>query len=672
MAIHWQVKFRSLRANTLYTVNIYDSSYSGTPVQLTGAAQPFETQEDDDEDFFAPVRTQSGYLRIVDTGKDNDGNAFNWRDLIPATDTDRPVTLTAWNTEVWQGYIQPQTFSGQIYEQVQEREFPLMCPLTVLRGVNVDISIREVKNFAFLLYKIVDATGCQWNYLNFSGDGQQVQQWLRYKIDWMNFIDQDDDGNFVAKYDYYTLLEEVCKFFGWTCRTDGTQIWFLSPDEQFSEDYSRFNMQDLYQLGQDTLVQPQTGRYAFIDIEGDVYASTDNSIQLIRGVHNVKVTADINRQEVVISIPYDKIEDIYKLNTVNDFRYGADGHWFSLHAFDGTGAYYTFDDMIITLLGGNFNHGACFLVQEYYEGSLAYKHNYSWSTCLMVRGDLSTTSYSSDQLVMIQSRALHNYDHGVFCISAGTSQVFVADGTRKQYTGNGKLICRLAIGNKWWNGSSWQNSKTTFDMPIGNEGQAEGQGAGKIIDNRELNGIYNAYEGYGIPIGTAMGGVVDFNIVGVVLDDAHSRTPEIEVTNLKMQFVREKAYANYSDRSENIYEKENTSQFTDDYDVDLIFASANGNAFGLGIIMNRNGSYCEGIDYVYSGGRSVEHPEQHLADRIARYGSRPRYVSDVDLCTNLADPKPYYMIDTPEFSGYPVAIGHNWRDDVTKVKIVDI
>ena len=79
MAIHWQVKFRSLRAQTLYTVNVYDNSYTGSPVQLTGAAQPFETSEDNDDDFFAPIRTQSGYLRIVDTGVDNDGNTFNWR-----------------------------------------------------------------------------------------------------------------------------------------------------------------------------------------------------------------------------------------------------------------------------------------------------------------------------------------------------------------------------------------------------------------------------------------------------------------------------------------------------------------------------------------------------------------------------------------------------------------
>ena len=47
MAIHWQVKFKSLRAGTDYTVNIYDENYSGNPIPLKGGAEPFVTQEDD-------------------------------------------------------------------------------------------------------------------------------------------------------------------------------------------------------------------------------------------------------------------------------------------------------------------------------------------------------------------------------------------------------------------------------------------------------------------------------------------------------------------------------------------------------------------------------------------------------------------------------------------------
>ena len=71
MAIHWKIPFMSLRTGTVYTVNIFDDAYSGAGVTLKGAAEPFVTEENDDDDIFMPVRTQSGYLRIVDDGKDD-------------------------------------------------------------------------------------------------------------------------------------------------------------------------------------------------------------------------------------------------------------------------------------------------------------------------------------------------------------------------------------------------------------------------------------------------------------------------------------------------------------------------------------------------------------------------------------------------------------------------
>ena len=123
--IHWQIPFKSLRTGILYTVNIYQNNYSGSPVILNGVANPFTTQEADD-DAFALLRTQTGYLRIFDDGKAVSNNAevaFNWKDLLPSTDTDRPVTLThisGQSTVIdWQGFLQAQNFSGALYGNPQ-------------------------------------------------------------------------------------------------------------------------------------------------------------------------------------------------------------------------------------------------------------------------------------------------------------------------------------------------------------------------------------------------------------------------------------------------------------------------------------------------------------------------------------------------------------------------
>jgi hypothetical protein len=156
MAIHWTIPFKSLRSGTLFTVNIHDASYSGNSIPLKGAAQPFTTEESQEEDQFMPIRTQSGYIRIFDNGKDASGNAFNWKSLLPETDTDRPVTLTdGGGNIVWQGFMQAQNFSGALYGNPQEREFPVQCSLTVCQGADINFQEKSIHNFAYLLKTIV-------------------------------------------------------------------------------------------------------------------------------------------------------------------------------------------------------------------------------------------------------------------------------------------------------------------------------------------------------------------------------------------------------------------------------------------------------------------------------------------------------------------------------------
>ena len=92
MANNYSITFISLRAGTVYTVNI--GGGTGNAIPLKGGAEPFSTQEDGQEDEFMPIRTQSGYLRIVDDGKDANGNAFNWKDLIPSTNISRHELTT--------------------------------------------------------------------------------------------------------------------------------------------------------------------------------------------------------------------------------------------------------------------------------------------------------------------------------------------------------------------------------------------------------------------------------------------------------------------------------------------------------------------------------------------------------------------------------------------------
>ena len=60
--IRWQIPFVSLQG-IHYRVDIYDEG-EFTPVLLTAGPTPFVTNEDANDDFFHPVRTQTGTLQV--------------------------------------------------------------------------------------------------------------------------------------------------------------------------------------------------------------------------------------------------------------------------------------------------------------------------------------------------------------------------------------------------------------------------------------------------------------------------------------------------------------------------------------------------------------------------------------------------------------------------------
>ena len=74
MAIHWTVTFKTLRGGKTLTASVYDNLYSGQPIALKGGAEPFVTNENNDDDPFKPIRTQTGALKIVDDGYALDGD----------------------------------------------------------------------------------------------------------------------------------------------------------------------------------------------------------------------------------------------------------------------------------------------------------------------------------------------------------------------------------------------------------------------------------------------------------------------------------------------------------------------------------------------------------------------------------------------------------------------
>jgi hypothetical protein len=161
---------------------------------------------------------------------------------------------------------------------------------------------------------------------------------------------------------------------------------------------------------------------------------------------------------------------------------------------------------------------------------------------------------------------------------------------------------------------------------------------------------------------------MDFRILGVETYATEQNTAYI--TNLTFGFVLLNSHAENNDNTQNVYTAINDGKFDDNVAVDLIFASYNNNSFGLGIIMNEDGSYCETLSYGENGSGISAHPEQYLADRIAQRGATSHAAVSVEVTDDGYTPEQYMVIGSKNM--YPVAISHDWRDDVAILKMVEI
>ena len=228
MAVRWQAPFASFDGRE-YTIRIYDDSYTGIAVEMTCAATPIETSEDTDDDIFSPSRPQTGNIHLVVNSLDDIA------DIVPEEITGRPVELVDGQGAVWwSGYLQDNVLTGSWDAGPLEVTFPICSPLEVMKNVPLDAapqytSLRDILG-AILnkagMYKTLaipsdgtDYLSLMFNTVVLLGDGER---------DFASYPGETD-GTTPPSAGAYCLdvIDEICKYFGWTARENGDELWFV-------------------------------------------------------------------------------------------------------------------------------------------------------------------------------------------------------------------------------------------------------------------------------------------------------------------------------------------------------------------------------------------------------------------------------------------------------------
>ena len=695
MAIHWTIPFKSLRSGTVYTVNIYDSGHSGAAVALKGAGEPMSTDEDATEDEFLPIRTQSGYMRIVDDGKDAAGSAFNWKSILPATDNDRPVTIThvvgSATVVDWIGFMQSQTFSGVLYGNPQEREFPVICVLSILAGQDVNFNA-GLQNFAYLLKEVCDVIASKsGNVLGITSvyvqGGADARQWLLKKVDWQNFATEDGDGVMRAQYSMFEVLEDCCRFWGWTARVCGTTLYLTCNDDATEQDYlvlTPANLATLAAAVTDTttgsIVSPST--VTLTDTSAlHIFASTEQTDSKVQGPHRAVVKAAINQITDVMEFAPQSVRNAMEAGGYTWVGEGDVGYFT-------TPPIYSFTS---SQMDGSSNSSYGGFVRRQVYGS---EDSDQATICDMI---MHKRYSNGTPITQLQSKRPMPFGSGTLKLSgsvyAGAEQLTTDEPGRS-------FNVRIGIGMTYQTAKWLKFSRTISDHSDASweDTQYEVKLAVKYVPNLCLMAWDNYNEvvtGWmkAIPLktprsGGGLYGYIFIDFMGTE-DRADVRLPEqFELANFKVEYSRDEEILTTGGRTRKItkdrqssreYSAVNSNDSKEEWNANCIFASDNNMEYGYGLLLDANGNILSTVNY----GNSAEHPEQHLANRVANYWATAKRKIDGEFqarvtqtvtggSIKIGDILPCHKVSIDSGTFSPIAISRNWRDDIVKLALLQI
>ena len=675
MAKNYTITFKSLRAGTTYVVNI--GGGTGTPVPLMGGSQPFTTQEDDDEDMFTPIRTQSGYLRIIDNGKDANGNVFDWKDLIPVTDTSRPVTLThqsGGSTIVdWQGFMQAQDFGSVLYGNPQEREFPIQCVLTVTQGTDINYQQTAIQNFAYLLKHIVDAIPSAQRPTDFYiQGGADAQSWLLKKIDWQNYVSEDADGNLTARFNCYNCLEDMCAFWGWTARTKGTAMYLTCADDSAETNWLHLTYANLTTMASGTTAGTTSDTFTTTNLDttnsGDIFASTGNDEYVQRGHNKAVVEADTNRGD-------DDVVDVFDDKTVEAME--------NLGWHSGVTHDIAYTDDLLTVQRNFWNISCRSGYGSLNIGRTGTGDQAKYINVIRIK---KTGGNSVTPFVQMETVYEHNFSDG-FLMFFGTTYRYanLYENPFQNFSiGQNFMFCRIGIGRTretamWWNNTAWQSSQIHCRVGIGNQQN--------FIDKKDEFPFWypknSAWWAENILPITACTGKLFIDFLGT--DDpglpAIDGEKSFELCDLKITFQRNAGVKKEQYPSEQwkitdknrptsfSYTSNNQNSVRNEWNADCIYATENACKFCYGEIFDPSGALITSVPY--AGGQ--ERPEQHLADRVTTYWQTSKRRIATELRANVVpDITPRHKVVLDGTTAYPISISRQWRDDVLQLTVLEL
>ena len=346
-AIKWQIPFASL-SGTLYRIDIYAEGYSGDPIQLTAGESPFVTEEDSSEDFFAPIRTQTGSIQVCT--RKPDCTMLTLDEILPANNIDHPVRLLNISDPSnpiieWQGFLSCEAYS-QNYTAIPENlTLSVISVLEAMDSVQLDqthsTGLTTIKGAIKLaLEEIRLQSGMSlYDYVNYSGSSYRI---FNKYIDQTVFFERKEYNNensttyIVSGISVKDVLSRLATYMGWSVREQGRTLYF----ERIGGDI--YTWTDTYaQFGG---VNPSVQQVALSEsaIANFDWMGTDHKRDIRQGAKSVEVVARVDGYDLdmgLLEFPAGNVSTYYNEMNNNVTSEFWSKKWWYMVASQNTNAY---------------------------------------------------------------------------------------------------------------------------------------------------------------------------------------------------------------------------------------------------------------------------------------------------------------------------------------------
>ena len=714
--LHWQCCFASAIGRQ-YAVNIYQDGYAGNVIQLTGAEDPFTTNESDEDNIFTPIRKQTGYLRLIDT----DGTLLE--SLMPETNTQYLVrlmlgtytngTFTPNNPDksVWFGYLRAQAFTQSWDGQVKMVEFPVKSMLATLEDVQVPVTNSTLNTpIAKLIttaFQAVGATGMDFYVID---DGVEDNNFLYPYINWSVLFDEEtvsNQGETVQQLvgvSYYEALSRVLAPFGLTAMERFGDIYIAHYDmiANMQCRTTIYGWDDLITIGNgQTALSLQLGAVSQRNIlDAVTFGGDDNVIGYLPGAKSAKVELTIDDVPAIITQP----ETVSKNNAV-----------YEKSVYDNRPLY-----VQLQAPRENANETYTYIKQNHYEYigetdayemwtkswvyGYSYNPYYSSSTpqvtgalpCRwflqrldtdvprLTNGLYFSTMYpygsSSGRTIRksysIASGRSFNMTGGWININFEYYGTYTADGKVYMVESDTNSHCDLCvairIGSKFWN--KGQRAWVESNDPLANIFTIKTSGR-NIDSNKTVSMYVDEATGFFIPIDTICG-EVEFYISNYSYafgtNVLQPRTSSCFIlSNMTVKYCPQYSIS-ASDRRSNVYLQQILmSGFKDEETINLSYGTFNNNKFSPSFLMQSDSSFIQQMTY-NTGDNTTEtqRPELRLLARMAAYYAVVRRTL-IAVVTGY-ESYSYYLYNYQGRRFMAVLKRTNWRDNTQEVKFIEV